>query len=361
VRLSPPSLVKRLQRSLDPVYLLHGAEPLLVEEALDAVRDAARGGGFTERLRLTVDSGFDWNHLREAGRTMSLFAERRLIELRMPGGRPPESGADALIEIATSGAPDVVLAVVCGKLERAQQNTKWFKAIDSVGVTMEGQPVPPERLAGWIGARVVAEGGSCSSEAARRLAYFVEGNLLAAAQEIRKLTLLAAGRRIEDTDIESWVADHARFSVFALVDAALAGNAARALRILAGLRREGGEPVMVNWALTREARTLERVAGRMASGKGLENAMRGEGIWASRQAAVAAALGRLSRTGQWQELLARLAAADRLAKGRPLTVEPGGIWDALERIVLGICGIKPVSNQALSNQAESLLTSRSGG
>ena len=267
MRLGSASFSNHLNEGLKGLYHLFGAETLLVEESLDLLRRAAREQGFNERVRYTVEAGFDWNQLFSSSQSMSLFAEKKLIELRIPTGKPGDAGSKALIEYAANlQGDDTVLVVISGAIEKRAQNTKWFKALDEVGVTVECPLIPAGKLPVWIEQRLRSRGLQFEPEAVQRISHLVEGNLLAAAQEIDLLTLLAKDGKVTAEVVDNAIADHARFNIYSFVDACLAGSSHRCTRILQSLRRDKTEPILVLWALTRETRTLCHLAAASEQG-----------------------------------------------------------------------------------------------
>lgn len=337
MRLRADQLFGHLERSLAPLYLVTGDEPLQSMEAADAVRTAARRRGFGERQVMHVDPSFDWQALLAAADNLSLFAERRLVELRMPGGKPGDTGAKALTAYVDVPPEDNLLLITCGKLDRSQQQSKWFKALEAAGVVVQVWPVDHQALPGWVERRMRSRGVAPDPEAARLLAERVEGNLLAAAQEIEKLLLLYGEGPLSAEAVGAAVADSTRYDLFQLVDTALAGEAGRVVRMVEGLRAEGVEPVLILWGLTREVRTLAGLAQAVAAGRPVERALVEARVWDKRKGAVRAALKRY-RSGHWRRLLRRAGQADRIAKG----AERGNIWDELLQLALLIAGARTV-------------------
>ena len=341
MRITLSALSSNLQREFAPLYHLFGAEILLVEEALDEVRKQARAQGYNERIRHTLEPGFDWGKVLVGGRAMSLFADKKIIELRMPSGKPGPGGDKALIEYANSIASagnDTVLILISGAIDKRVQATKWFKAVENAGVAVDCPTVSTGRLAAWIEQRMRNKGLQFDDDAPQRLAHFVEGNLLAAAQEINLLALLSPNQTITAEAVENSIADHARFTVYALVDACLAGSVHRCARILQGLRRNQAEPILILWALTREVRTLCHLSAGRAQGINQHSLFKRHGVWQSRANLVGGALRRLS-LAQCRQLLRRLARADLMLKGRaPMRRE--NIWEEIESIGLALCGLR---------------------
>jgi len=339
LRVSYSSFASQFKQGLSPLYFLFGSETLLVEESLDLLRKQARAEGFTERLRYTVEAGFDWNQIFTGGQSMSLFAEKKLTELRIPTGKPGDAGGKALVEYATSPLPaDDVLVVISGGIEKRSQGTKWFKALEANAVTTECPAIGADRLPDWIAHRLQSQGLQFDYEVVERLAHYVEGNLLAAAQEINLLSLLANGEKLTVELVESAIADHARFSAFAFVDACLAGAAHRCTRILQSLKQEQSEPILILWSLTREVRALSQLAAVREQGGNPQSQFKRFGVWGGRTGLVSAALRRLS-LDQCQGLLRKLARADLQLKGRA-PLQRKDIWEEIESIGLGLCGVR---------------------
>ncbi len=330
-----------LKQSLAPVYFIHGDETLLVNECADAVRAAARAQEYTDRQVFTAEAGFDWQSLLAAGDSLSLFAERRILELRLPTGKPGKEGTRILRDYAGRPPEDTLLLIVSAKLEAAARRSKWVQALDQAGVSIPVWPVDIAQLPGWIDRRMRARGLQASREALQLIAERVEGNLLAAAQEIEKLYLLHGAGTLDVDTVAELVADSARYDIFGLVDAALAGDAVHAQRILSGLRAEGVEPVLVLWALAREIRTLTTMARQLQGGEGLARVLAAHRVWEKRKPLLTAALKRI-RGRQWWQLLQRCACLDRVIKGRAA----GSAWDELLQLVLGLAGLNALKESA---------------
>jgi DNA polymerase-3 subunit delta len=323
-------LSRQLEGALAPAYLIAGAEPFLVDQALEQIRTAARAGGFTERELHVVDRSFRWADLQANAGNLSLFASRRILELRMASPKPGEAGGAALCELVERGDPDCLLIVAVGaKLDAPAARSSWVKAFEEHGVLVEVWPVERGELPDWIMARARQVGVQLGADAAELLADRVEGNLLAADQEIRKLALTLPGRAVGEAEILAAVTSSARFDVFRLSDAVLAGDSARALRVLAGLRAEGVEPTLVAWALNREIALLARVSYAQAHGENVDNALARLGVWRRRQPAVKQAVRRYGPPRMTQ-LLRQAAEVDHVIKGAAL----GRPWEALTELVL---------------------------
>jgi len=336
MKLNPAQLGKHLQGTLSPVYVVSGDEPLLCQEAADAIRAATRQQGFSERQVFNADNHFDWGNLLQAGASLSLFADKRLLELRVPNGKPSDKGA-ALLEYLARPAEDTVLLVSLPKLDGSAQKSKWGKALIEGAHTQFVQiwPVDAHQLPQWIRQRLAQSGLSASAEAVDMIAIRVEGNLLAAAQEIEKLKLLAEGTQIDVDTVHASVADSARFDVFGLIDAALNGEAAHALRILEGLRGEGVEPPVILWALAREIRLMATLAQQHAHGMSLDKAFSSARppVWDKRRPLVSKALQRLT-AARWAALLQDAQQIDAQIKGQAA----GNPWSGLSLLTLSVCG-----------------------
>lgn len=332
MQIKPDRLADQLSAgNLLPVYLVTGDEPLQAQEAADAIRKAARAAGFSDRQVFEAQKGFSWDSLAAEADALSLFADRRLFDLRIPGGKPGKEGGAALTAYAANPPPDTLLLVSLPKLDRSQRNTKWFKSLEGIGAVVSIWPVEPRALPTWLRQRARKHGLDLEADALSFLAGQTEGNLLAAAQEIEKLTLLHEGGRIDLESVAASVAGSARYNVFELVDSALGGNAARTLGILAGLRSEGTPPLVVLWSLTRELRVLEAVARALESGLDSGRVLAAHRVWDRRKSLVGQGARRQSAAG-WQRLLRTCARTDRASKGRDVA-DP---WQLLEDVVAGM-------------------------
>ena len=332
MKVFPDKLEAALKKGLLPIYFFSGDEPLQMGEAADAVRCHAREQGFTEREVMHAEKNFDWNELLAASNSMSLFAEKRVIDLRLPSGKPGKDGGAALLEYANRPPEDTVLLISSGKVDKRSQSAKWYTALDKVGVTLQVWPVEAPDMPRWLDQRLRSRGLQPEPDAARIIAERVEGNLLAAAQEVDKLVLLIGSGPLSAEQAEAAVADSARFDVFGLVDAALEGDAPRLTRMLDGLRGEGVEPILVLWALTRELRSLAEMAAKIEGGKGLDGVL-GQ-VWGKRKGPVKAGLQRHNKA-RWQQMLRRAARLDRVIKG----AAAGNAWDELLQLTLLMAGV----------------------
>ncbi len=337
MKLSPAQLSKHLQGALAPVYAISGDEPLLCQEAADAIRQAARAQGFDERQVFNAEAGFDWGQLHEAGASLSLFASRRLLELRIPNGKPGDKGAAVLLDYLARPAPDTLLLISLPKLDGSAQKTKWAKAlIDGPDCQfLQIWPVDAAQLPQWISQRLGKAGLAATPEAIELIAARVEGNLLAAAQEIEKLKLLADGNQLTAETVQAAVAESARYDVFGLLDAALAGQAAHSLRMLEGLRGEGVEAPVILWALARELRQLATLAALFAQGVPLDRAfgqMRPP-VWDKRRPLLTRALQRHT-AARWGQMLCQAQRIDAQIKGQA----EGDPWIGLASLCLQLAG-----------------------
>ncbi len=340
MRLRSDQLDSHLRKGLAPIYLLTGDEPLQLGEAADAVRRQARVEGFTGRDILEAGKDFNWNELAAEANTLSLFAERRILDLRLASAAIGKAGSEALVEYAGRPPPDTLLLITCPKLDRNQQNSKWVKTLEQAGAVVQIWPVEGPRLSPWIERRLRERGLIPEADVVPMLAERIEGNLLAAAQEIDKLLLLNGPGVVTVAQLTESVADSARFDVFGLVDSALLGQPARVARMLNGLRAEGVAPAVVLWALAREIRQLATMAFELERGRSPDQVMEAHRVWNQRKAIVRQGLTRLRRR-RWQQLLASCARADRTIKGQ----DKGDPWDSLRSIAIAMAGVQPLSGR----------------
>ncbi|HEY6100905.1 MAG TPA: DNA polymerase III subunit delta [Anaeromyxobacter sp.] len=327
MRINTDQVARTLEKGLAPAWLIAGDEVLLTGEAADLVRARARKEGFTGRDLFVTDRSFDWSEVTTASRSLSLFAERRILEIRMPTARPGKEGGAALAALAADPGPDNLVLVITAKPEKEAWSSAWIKAFEKHGVFVQSWPVEIGRLPQWIAQRAAKLGLAFERGAAELLAERVEGNLLAAQQEIEKLALLTPGGRVSMDAMQAAVANSARYNVYQLGEAALEGDAARSLRILEGLRAEGAEPPLVLWALCRELRALADARGGIRRKTYGANAERHEAL-------VSRAAKRTSRQpiGPWFTAAARI---DRQFKGQagPAGGDP---WTSLTALVADI-------------------------
>ncbi|WP_174875039.1 DNA polymerase III subunit delta [Vogesella oryzae] len=326
---SPEALKEQLARGAPAaLYLVYGEETLLALEAADSIRAAARAAGYLEREVLTVEgAGFDWSQLRDAMSSVSLFASLKLLEIRIPGGKPGTEGGEALQQLAANPPDDTVTLIQLPKLDKTQQKSKWFTALEKAAVLVEARPVGRNDLPAWIARRLKLQGQTLSHEAATFFADRVEGNLLAAKQEIDKLALLHPPGELTLAQLREAVANVARFDVFHLSESWLSGDVARATRMLDGLEAEGEAPVLVLWSFTEDVRMLIRLGRGLQEGRSVRD-MAGElRLWGDKQRVAEPALKRIGGK-QLMAALAECARIDRQIKG----VEPGEPWHSLKRL-----------------------------
>ncbi len=321
MKVRPDQLQSHLKKELAEIYFISGDEPLQVMESADRIRAAARQRDYTEREVMDVDAQFDWNLLLDAANSMSLFAEKRILELRLPSGKPGKAGSQVLQEYAQRPADDAVLIISSGKLEGSAKNSKWFKTLDQQGVVIQCWPVNLDQLPNWIDQRLQSKGIQADRDAVKLLADRVEGNLLAAAQEVDKLFLLYGAARLDFQQVASAVADSSRYNIYDLVDSALQGDVVRSAKIIGGLKSEGVEPILLLWALSREIRQLVQISEARVSSDAAMSQLR---IWDSRKPLLRRALSR-HKANRWKLFLKRCARIDRVVKG----VEDGRAWDEL--------------------------------
>ncbi len=329
-------LSAHLQRGVQPLYAVHGDEPLLALEAADAIRAAARAAGVTEREVFVVETGFRWDAFLAANNNRGLFGDRKLLDLRIPSGKPGIEGAKALDRLATDPNPDNVTLITLPRLDRATQGSAWFETLGSAGVTIAVYPLEREALPAWIAARMKRNGQSASRETLAFLADHCEGNLLAARQELEKLALLLPKGELAHDAIQAAVADVARYDVFQLSEAWLAGDAARVLRILSALQAEGDAPIQAIWQLVEDVHAIAAVHTMVRAGSPTAAAIKNVRVWGKRQNALERAVGRVPPSSV-PSLLRALARLDALSKG----LGQGNPWDALTDLALALCG-KPL-------------------
>lgn len=332
MQLRGEQLAAHLDRELKPVYVVYGDEPLLVIEAADAIRAAARRQGFDEREVLTALSGFNWNELHQAAGNMSLFGGRKLIDLRIPTGKPGRDGSTAIQDYCARPSPDALLLVTLPGLDWSEEKAVWLKALGDAGVAIKLIPPNLAELPAWLSGRLKRQNQSADSDALRFVAERVEGNLLAAHQEILKLGLLYPAGELPLSQVQDAVLNVARYDLDGLREALLSGDAARLTRTLDGLQQEGEAPPLVLWAMTEEIRALAIVKAGQKENKALDQLLKEARVWGTRQAPFRRALQRLE-TDAVNTALIDAARIDRLIKG----IEIGEIWNDFLRLGLRLC------------------------
>jgi DNA polymerase-3 subunit delta len=353
MQIQTASLAAHLQKGLKSLYTLHGDEPLLIQEALDAIRVAARAQGFSERSSHTVSGAhFDWSEVLAAGGSLSLFSDKQILELRIPSGKPGKDGSVALQQLAQAaqGTDSVLTVVILPRLDRATKATAWFLALEA-GVMLEVSPVERAALPQWIAQRLAAQGQRVVAgvEGQRTLQFFadrVEGNLLAAHQEIQKLALLHPAGELSFEQIEGAVLNVARFDVFKLSEAVLAGQPARVQRMLDGLQAEGEAEVLVHYTLAEDIRALKRVKDAIQRGSPLPMALREQRVWGNKERLFERVVPRLS-AATLAGFLQDAHEVDGVVKGLKRPDWPAAPWQALQLLALRLCRAcaaqKPVS------------------
>jgi DNA polymerase III subunit delta len=319
-----------LARGLRPLYVIHGDEPLLALEAADAVRAKSRASGYAERVVLLAERGFDWSQLAMSAAGMSLFGEKKLIELRIPTGKPGTDGAAAIEAHCQRLPPDATTLVTLPRLDRQGQGSAWFGALGAAGTIVNVYPVERAKLPQWIAARLARQNQHAGTEAIEFLVECVEGNLLAAHQEIQKLALLYPEGKLTLDQVRDAVLDVARFNVYQLTEAMLGGDASRLARVLDGLAAEGEPPLRVLWVMSEDIRAALKLQAGRAAGRRDPDIFRGERIWGEgRQRLVSQAAARM-RGERLANALEHAAHIDRVAKG----VADGAAWDELLQLGL---------------------------
>lgn len=343
MQLAANQLSAHLAKGLRSLYTVHGDEPLLVQEAADAIRATARAQGYTERTVHTVAGAhFDWSEVLASGDSLSLFADRQLIEIRVPSGKPGKDGSQVLQQIAASaeGNDSTLTLVVLPRLDGMTLKGAWFAALDSYGVTVKVDPVERKALPQWIAQRLQQQGQrvAAGEEGQRTLQFFadrVEGNLLAAHQEIQKLALLHPAGELRFEQVESAVLNVARYDAFKLAEAVLGGQTLRVQRMLDGLQAEGEAAVLVHWSLAEDIRTLNRIRSAMDAGRPLPMALRENRVWGVKEKLMERALPLIppAQLAQW---LQDAHTVDGIVKGLKQPDWPADPWDALHRMAVKV-------------------------
>src|SRR5450830_358537 len=346
MQLAPSQLVNHLQKGLKSLYTVHGDEPLLVQEALDTLRAFARTQGFTERSSHTVAGAhFDWSEVLAAGGSLSLFADKQIVELRIPSGKPGKEGSTAIQQLAeqSRGNDSTLTLILLPRLDKLTKGGAWFGALESFGVTLQVEPVERSALPQWIAQRLAHQGQrvAAGEDGQRTLQFFadrVEGNLLAAHQEIQKLALLFAPVELTFDQIESAVLNVARYDVFKLSEAVLAGQTVRVQRMLDGLQAEGEAEVLVHYTLAEDIRALKRVKDAMAQGRPMPMALREQRVWGAKERLFERVIPRLA-VHELAELLRAAHLVDGIVKGLKRPDWPTDNWQALQRLAMMVCSL----------------------
>lgn len=333
MKVYPDKLEGELKKSIAPVYIVSGDEPLLVQESCDLIRAGLKNAGYTERELFHIEANFDWDQVLFSANSMSLFADRKIIEIRMPGGRPGDSGAAALKTYAEQPPEGTVMLVVTQRLDASIQKTKWFKSLEGTGVFVQVWPVDVKQLPRWINERFNRAGLQVTREAVEMIVNRVEGNLLAAVQEIERLKLISENQRIDVDDVVESVADSSRYDVFSLIDTALGGDAVRTHKIVQGLRAEGTEILYIVAMVARELRSLEKMSTMVARGQSADAALKSGRVWQKRKALVSGALRRHGPEA-CHEMQRKLGQIDKMVKG----LFPGDPWTELVNVTMHLAG-----------------------
>ena len=334
-RLEQNQLKQQLNNKLSPLYVLVGDEPLAQSECLDTIRQAARKAGADERNSFIVERNFNWQQIQQFGQSLSLFSSQRILEIHIPSGKPGVDGGKALTELSAKPIPDTTTIIVLPSLEREAKNSAWFNALQSASTIIELKEIAPNQLPQWLSTRLAAQNQNCDAASLEFIAHQVEGNLLAAYQEIQKLALLYPAGEISAESVRDAVLNVSRFDAFQLGEAVLAGDAARTTRILQGLQDEGENAVAVMNPLMWALRPLVRIKQAEARGENIVNAMTNARIYGDRQSLVKRALARLSLR-QLEAALQKLCDIDRTAKG----VMQGDAWLELSRLCFGLAKVR---------------------
>ena len=333
VQIKLESLSAELSKGVATLYVVHGDEPLLALEAGDAIRAAARAAGAAEREVLVAEPGFRWDAFLAANANASLFGDRKCVDLRIPSGKPGTEGGKALEAYAANPNPDNVTLITLPRLDRTVQSSAWFSALADAGVTIAVYPIEREALPSWIAARLARQKQRASRETLAFLADACEGNLLAAKQEIEKLALLLPEGELAQGAVEDAMTDVARYDVFELSEAWLAGDAARTVRILRALQEEGEAPTLAIWQLSEDVHAVAVVTAMVRGGTPASAAVRNARVWGKRQAALERAVARVAPTAI-PALIVATARLDALAKGLGM----GDVWDEIETVGLALAG-----------------------
>lgn len=341
MKVSYPEWHAQLKSALRPVYCVLGDEPLQHQEACDALRQVAKTQGYTERVTYTAQTGFDWSSLLAHNSHRSLFAEQQLIECHLPTGKPGKIGSQALRTFIEQQSNTTLLLLRCPKLDRASQQASWMKAIDAAGVILTLWPIERAQLPRWIKTRSQAHGLTLSDTACQKLAQCAEGNLLAIAQTLEKLSLLHGKTTLSDAQVEDSLAEYARYTLYQLPDCALLGDAAQYSHMLAQLRLEGIALPLVLWGWSQSLQQILKVQQHIAQGDSFASCCKRLRIWPKQQPPLQAAVKRYPMP-LWQRLLNYCYFIDRMVKG----LSPGDPWLELRHLGLCAAGKVPITAKA---------------
>ncbi len=326
----PDQLKSVVAKTTYPVYMVSGDEPLQQMESLDLIRSFLRDNDFSEREILDVDAQFDWQRLMDEAANMSLFATRRIVELRLPSAKPGRQGSQVLKDYLSRPPEDTVLIINAGKVDGNSKKSAWYKAVEQSGMVVQCWPVPADKLSSWLQQRFSARDMDADNEVLSYISQHVEGNLLAADQEIEKLYLLLGPGKITYADVAEAVTSQSRYSVFELVDMLLVGNTKRVIKIITGLKAEGIVPVVVNWALAKDIRLLAQVSQDVSSADFL---LKRSGVWQSRVSMFKSCMSRHSQRS-FHLMLKRCSYIDAVSKG----MIDSNVWDDIETLCVRLAG-----------------------
>ncbi|WP_163371203.1 DNA polymerase III subunit delta [Endozoicomonas acroporae] len=345
MKLRIDQLGAQLKKQLVPVYIVSGDEPLQVARCCDQIRQYARNAGFSERHVYHVENGFDWADFLSTANSLSLFAQKQILELRIPNGKPGDAGSKALLEYLSHPSPDNLLLLITDRLDNTLQKSKWFKALEQAGVFIPIWPIESGQLPGWLAQQLKVDGYRATPDALSLIAERVEGNLLAASQELEKLKLLARDKTIDEATVREAVSDSARYDVFQLLDSALEGNIKQCVRILGILKGEGIEPPIILWALAREIRLLSHLSRQLSRGMArdlaIEQSAKALGFvpfMLKRRTSLLEKAIRRSSERNLRQMLLDTGKIDRCIKG----LEKGNAWDKLLTLTLNLAGLPPI-------------------
>lgn len=327
--ISSEDLPRHLSSGLKPLYVVYGDALLLVLEAADSIRAAARAAGYTERETFIAEQHFKWGELRNSAQSLSLFAERKVVDLRIPSGKPGVEGGQALQDYCANLSEDILTLITLPKLEKTTLKSQWFSALEQHGVVISADDIPRNALPNWLAGRLKRQEQTADKATLEFLADRCEGNLLAAFQEIQKLALLFPAGPLSFDQVKDAVMDVARYDIFKLAEALLTGNATRFVRILDGLRAEGTATVLVLWAISEEIRTLGKVLQASQSGANLDNALRDARVWGPRRSLIESAVRRV-KLPHIERAMQQAARLDKTIKG----LRQGDVWDELLQLGL---------------------------
>ena len=341
MRIDSEQLPQHLSRGLKPLYVVYGEELLLALEAADRIRAKALEQGFDERRVLIAESGFDWGELAMVSNSLSLFAPKRVLDLRIPSGKPGKDGSEALQQLAGSLPGETVTLITLPGVDRQSQASKWFAALVGAGVAVHAAAIKRDHLGQWLTCRLAQQGQQADTRTIEFLIDRVEGNLMAAHQEVQKLALLFPAGSLPFDEVQNAVVDVARFNVFEIGATLLKADRVHLVRMLDGLQAEGAAAPLVLWAIAEEARAMAKVKAAIAAGRPLAQALRDARVWGPRQDLMPAALRRLTQS-QLVAALRHAAEIDRMIKG----LASGDVWDALLQLGLALATPAPQGREA---------------